>query len=69
MIRLSEDLETLARRVAALDRTSVEDTIQRALLASELKTNPAARSSALVAAHVRGQSSADWLSLALFKAA
>jgi antitoxin VapB len=31
MISLSKDVETLARRVAAVERTSVEDTIRRAL--------------------------------------
>jgi antitoxin VapB len=31
MISLSQDLETLARRVAAAERTSVEDAIRRAL--------------------------------------
>ncbi|HEY1885834.1 MAG TPA: hypothetical protein VGG86_07245 [Roseiarcus sp.] len=31
MIRLSEDVETLARRVAAVEQTSVEDAIRRAL--------------------------------------
>jgi antitoxin VapB len=31
MIKLSEDVETLARRVAAAERTSVEDTIRWAL--------------------------------------
>jgi antitoxin VapB len=31
MIKLSEDVETLARLVAAAERTSVEDTIRRAL--------------------------------------
>jgi antitoxin VapB len=31
MIRLSEDVETLARRVAALEQTSVEDAIRLAL--------------------------------------
>jgi hypothetical protein len=29
MIRLSEDVETLARRVAAVEQTSVEDAIRR----------------------------------------
>jgi antitoxin VapB len=31
MINLSQDLETLARRVAAVEQTSVEDAIRRAL--------------------------------------
>jgi antitoxin VapB len=31
MISLPEDVETLARRVAAVDHTSVEDAIRRAL--------------------------------------
>ena len=31
MINLSDDLETLARRVAAVEQTSVEDAIRRAL--------------------------------------
>jgi antitoxin VapB len=31
MISLSQDVETLARRVAAAERTSVEDAIRRAL--------------------------------------
>lgn len=31
MISLSEDVEALARRVAAVERTSVEDTIRQAL--------------------------------------
>ncbi len=31
MITLSQDVETLARRVAALERTTVEDAIRRAL--------------------------------------
>src|SRR5437899_1734323 len=31
MITLSEDVETLARRLAAVDRTTVEDAIRRAL--------------------------------------
>jgi antitoxin VapB len=31
MITLSQDVETLARRVAAIERTTVEDAIRRAL--------------------------------------
>ena len=31
MITLSQDVETLARRVAAVERTTVEDAIRRAL--------------------------------------
>jgi antitoxin VapB len=54
MIKLSEDVETLARRVAAVERTSVEDTIRRAL-----EDRAHAKGVSLVARHGRGRMTAE----------
>jgi antitoxin VapB len=58
MINLSQDLETLARRVAAVEQTSVEDAIRRAL-----EDRARAKGVSLVARHGRRMAAEQMVAL------
>lgn len=58
MISLSEDLETLARRVAAVEQTSVEEAIRRAL-----EDRASAKGVSFVAGHGRRMTAGQMVAL------